>query len=176
MTSRRVSLPPLRFTESGAPLCRWCSGSLPKRRRTWCSDRCVEEYRVRAWPGYARKRVYARDRGVCAVCMVDAAKERRRWRRVERRCGDPTLHLRERWPSYERTWWEADHIIAVAEGGGACGLENLQTLCYRCHRVKTRLQTIARRTNGTRPRDVARISQSKGSERLDLRTLDCSAR
>lgn len=33
--------------------------------------------------------------------------------------------------------WEADHIVPVVEGGGACGLEGLRTLCYRCHAYET---------------------------------------
>jgi hypothetical protein len=33
--------------------------------------------------------------------------------------------------------WQADHIHPVAEGGGGCGLENIQTLCSRCHKRKT---------------------------------------
>jgi len=38
-----------------------------------------------------------------------------------------------------RRWlWEADHIIAVVEGEGECDLENIQTLCLRCHCKKTK--------------------------------------
>ena len=33
--------------------------------------------------------------------------------------------------------WDADHIVPVVEGGGECELENLRTLCLRCHRVET---------------------------------------
>jgi len=33
--------------------------------------------------------------------------------------------------------WAADHIIEVADGGGECGLDNYQTLCWNCHRLKT---------------------------------------
>lgn len=33
--------------------------------------------------------------------------------------------------------WEMDHIVPVVEGGGGCGLENLRTLCLRCHRDAT---------------------------------------
>lgn len=40
----------------------------------------------------------------------------------------------------EGFWWQADHIVPVAEGGGACGLENLQTLCTPCHKAKTAAQ------------------------------------
>ena len=37
-----------------------------------------------------------------------------------------------------RHLWEADHVVPVIEGGGACGLDNLQTLCVPCHRAATR--------------------------------------
>lgn len=39
------------------------------------------------------------------------------------------------------TWphlWEADHIVPVVEGGGACGLDGLRTLCRQCHVAETR--------------------------------------
>jgi len=37
----------------------------------------------------------------------------------------------------EGDFWQADHILAVAEGGGGCGLENLRTLCTPCHKIET---------------------------------------
>ncbi len=33
--------------------------------------------------------------------------------------------------------WEMDHVVPVSEGGGACGLDNLRTLCWRCHTKET---------------------------------------
>lgn len=36
--------------------------------------------------------------------------------------------------------WEADHIFPVYKGGGGCTLENFQTLCYWCHKGKTKLK------------------------------------
>ena len=36
-----------------------------------------------------------------------------------------------------KSLWDADHILAVAEGGGECDLENLRTLCLLCHRSQT---------------------------------------
>lgn len=33
--------------------------------------------------------------------------------------------------------WDADHIQAVVEGGGECGLDNYRTLCCRCHKDET---------------------------------------
>lgn len=40
--------------------------------------------------------------------------------------------------------WQADHIKPVAEGGGSCGLENIQTLCTPCHKRKTAEQARRR--------------------------------
>jgi 5-methylcytosine-specific restriction endonuclease McrA len=37
-------------------------------------------------------------------------------------------------------FWEADHIVPVAEGGGESSLDNFQTLCTPCHAKKTRQQ------------------------------------
>jgi 5-methylcytosine-specific restriction endonuclease McrA len=41
-------------------------------------------------------------------------------------------------PYKRSTWWDADHIVPVVEGGGECGLENYRTLCVPCHRKVTR--------------------------------------
>jgi hypothetical protein len=36
-----------------------------------------------------------------------------------------------------RTLWDADHLVALEEGGTSA-LENVQTLCWVCHKAKTR--------------------------------------
>ena len=46
-------------------------------------------------------------------------------------------------PSHPLLWsylqfWEADHINAVSEGGGECGLDNYRTLCVPCHKKVTK--------------------------------------
>lgn len=40
--------------------------------------------------------------------------------------------------------WNADHIVPVFRGGGACGLENLRTLCTPCHADVTKQQARER--------------------------------
>lgn len=57
---------------NGRRLCRWCGVEVPKGRQTWCSDACVQEYMIRRDAGSLRRAVWARDRGVCAVCGLDA--------------------------------------------------------------------------------------------------------
>src|SRR6266853_983675 len=56
---------------NGRNLCRWCNLEVPKGRLTFCSDWCVDEWRLRTDPGYLRQRVLDRDKGVCAVCRID---------------------------------------------------------------------------------------------------------
>src|SRR6202789_1431988 len=68
----RTSRQSLPIGPNGLPLCRWCELEiLAKRRRTFCSDYCVHQWRLRTDPGYLRDQVFARDRGICAACQAD---------------------------------------------------------------------------------------------------------
>lgn len=134
---RRVALP---TGPQGLPLCRWCELEiLARRRRTFCSDFCVHQWRLRSDPGYLREQVFRRDGGRCAGCGADtvaiyAALQRARGAARAaglRFYGMETITSR-------RTLWDADHSIPVVEGGGLCDLDNLRTLCLPCHREATR--------------------------------------
>lgn len=129
--------------------CRWCGEKIPKgRRRTFCSDYCVHEYKIRSNYNYAREQVYIRDKGICAKCGVstDALKSKleQEAKMLEVKSGKNYMLIwrelakEHGMPDPSRTWWEADHIVAIAEGGGLGGLETYQTLCYKCHQEKTK--------------------------------------
>ena len=121
----------------GRALCRWCSLEVPARRFTFCSDWCVHEWRLRTDPGYLRDQVFLRDRGICAICRVDA---RSAYFELKRSRGTHRLKLLARWGLKRinrKTLWDADHILPVVEGGGECDLDNLRTLCLICHRAQT---------------------------------------
>jgi 5-methylcytosine-specific restriction endonuclease McrA len=122
---------------NGRNLCRWCNLEVPSGRRTFCSEWCVNEWRLRTNPGYLREQVFERDRGVCALCRIDCVAELRRLKRLRadrRRAAWAAWGLK---PRDRVSLWDADHILAVVEGGGECDLSNIRTLCIRCHRSVT---------------------------------------
>ena len=139
---------------NGRGICRWCSLEVPPRRYTFCSAFCVHEWKLRTQPGYVREKVLERDRGICSACRVDtlAASRQLRFSRGARR-----KELLAHWGLRTRTrksLWDADHIVPVAEGGGECDLDNIRTLCLRCHRAATlelRRRMRRRSTPATHP-------------------------
>jgi len=61
-------------------------------------------------------------------------------RRVRYSRGQRRATLLASWGLKARTrksLWDADHIVPVAEGGGECDVDNIRTLCLRCHREAT---------------------------------------
>jgi len=131
----------LQLGPNNLPLCRWCDLEiLAKRRRTFCSDYCVHQHRLRTDPGYLRDQVFARDRGICALCGADTVAifaALRRARGKARAAGLSFYGMAS--ITARRSLWDADHILPVAEGGGQCDLDNIRTLCLPCHREVTAL-------------------------------------
>ena len=133
-------------TEEGLPCCRWCGKGVKPPKRTMCSPECVHELRLRMGGRYLRDCVYSRDKGVCSICMIDTKKTATS---ILSKSGDDKLnHMKEFSISPKRKiWikkhggglWDADHIVPVKEGGGLCGLDNLRTLCIKCHKNETKI-------------------------------------
>jgi len=142
---------------NGRGVCRRCGVEVPKGRRTFCSEDCVREWRITSDPAYASGQVFLRDHGVCCRCGRDMEAAKRELDLLMRGTSDrhggdvwhnyylrnffnvvrpPDPTVGDGWSNPDR-WWEAHHKVAVVEGGGACGLDGFETLCYRCHRVET---------------------------------------
>lgn len=130
---------PSRRGPHGGFQCRWCKCEVLPPKRTYCSDECVHEWNLRSDVGYLRSQLMLRDKGVCASCGVDTLKLRRAlWELpVEERVRVGVEHGVDAYRAERLMLWEADHIVAVKDGGGLSGLANFQTLCIRCHRAKT---------------------------------------
>lgn len=150
---------------NGRRLCRWCGVEVPKGRRTFCSDECVHEWRLRSDTRYLRDKTFERDQGVCAVCGLDTVAAQRTLSELRRQAHrevpyDSSIYKSgperraamearlsellveagmrpEIPPDYRNTLWDADHIVPVVEGGGECDLSNIRTLCWWCHKDVT---------------------------------------
>ena len=132
--------------EEGYRCCRYCSGSVKPPKRTFCSADCVHQYRLRSSGSYLRQQVYLRDRGVCAICGQDTKELAKQLSLLN--TTDPARDLLLQQNNIHKTrkikarkngggLWDADHILPVRDGGGVCGLENIRTLCIKCHKIIT---------------------------------------
>lgn len=139
--------------------CAYCGGGLssashlPGVSSTYCSRECADQGRLKRGIGnQLRKQVFALEGGVCSLCGVDCHALYTRVRALEpaerlNALCNANWKLPRSAKSLERLlknpregdFWQADHILAVAEGGGSCGLENLRTLCVPCHAGKSNI-------------------------------------
>ena len=73
---------------NGRALCRNCGSEVPKGRRTFCGEGCVDDWAASYSPTLMRQRVFRRDKGICALCGIDATKLgmalNTEWRRIKR--------------------------------------------------------------------------------------------
>lgn len=139
MSTRRYSTkPPLVKGPNGRWLCRCgCLNECQPPRRTFFSDNCVHTYLLRRSGSYLRKCVRQRDRGICVNCKLDCCKLRREYRTAKKNGDSASVRrLKAAYPRFKpnRSYWEAHHIKAVADGGGELvDLGGIQTLCVACH-------------------------------------------
>eukprot|EP00559_Dactyliosolen_fragilissimus_P005494 CAMPEP_0184872242 /NCGR_PEP_ID=MMETSP0580-20130426/41171_1 /TAXON_ID=1118495 /ORGANISM="Dactyliosolen fragilissimus" /LENGTH=1184 /DNA_ID=CAMNT_0027375001 /DNA_START=422 /DNA_END=3976 /DNA_ORIENTATION=- len=140
--------------------CAWCAKPLSDAAKcrgvqsTYCSQKCAEEGRLKRGGIYASSKIRAQlfdlEKGICQMCNIDAnalflrikvlqpperlnALCNAKWSLPKCRSALERLLLDPK----EFDFWQADHHIAVSEGGGGCGLENIRTLCTLCHREET---------------------------------------
>jgi 5-methylcytosine-specific restriction endonuclease McrA len=146
---------------------------VPKRRRTFCSDDCVHQWRLRSDPGYLRDQVLKRDRGVCKSCRIDTVVAQGILKRSRGATRQRLLNYWDLASFTGRSLWEADHITPVVEGGGECDLSNLRTLCLRCHRMAT----LGLRLRRAEARQLARLAQraEERPARLQLAAVSVEA-
>ena len=119
--------------------CSWCGGGLSRASRiaqsVYCSQECAETGRLRRGGMYAscriRDQVFALEGGVCQICSIDAhalflrVKSLHPAQRLSALC-NTNFKLPKSAKALERLlqdpteglFWQADHIQAVAEGGG----------------------------------------------------------
>ena len=128
----------------GRRYCAWCNQrETPSGRHKYCSDECSFSCTLFCVPcgydgfGY----LFNLQKGYCRHCNHD-------WlqyynsdfylkRYVEGKGWFNPFHLKDRIPQEFKP--EMDHIIPVACGGPILGHDNIQLICYTCHKVKTKI-------------------------------------
>ena len=131
--------------ENGFTCCRWCGKGVKPPRRTMCSPECVHELQLRTNGRYLRDCVYQRDKGICQICNIDTKKIAKTVLQLKTKEKEDFLKYhnislkRKIWKrKHGGGLWDADHIIPVKNGGGMCGLDNIRTLCIKCHKIVTK--------------------------------------
>ncbi len=163
---------------NGENLCRWCKSEVKPPKRTFCGNpECLHQWKIRSDGGYAREQVYQRDRGVCASCKLDTDALKALLYKVRTQKGESTYlqllnYYKEQFGfNFDVTthFWESDHIKPVAEGGGSCGLDNLQTLCRVCHKHKTfkQFQRSRRKRTVNEYRAIQRAKQNRAYKEFE---------
>lgn len=114
--------------------------------------------------------MFERDKGICALCGTDTeALSKELINRFRDLPGvlERNRELRRLGYNPGQSFWEADHIVPVVEGGGECGLDNYRTLCVPCHKQVTqelRSRLAAQNKN--------QIELFEGGEPIDTRRSD----
>jgi len=146
---------PTKRDVNGKLLCSVCGKPLTKGLRRYCSQECTDICYVATMPSYARGKVFQRDKGVCSNCGCDTEKLKKILRKARYDDGWASLGwhdigvIKNEMGFTADHFWEMDHILPVVEGGGLCGMDNLQTLCVPCHRAETK-ELAARRAAAKR--------------------------
>jgi len=168
--------------------CAYCGGNLSSVSRlpgvssTYCSRECADQGRIKrgGFGNQLRAQVFALEGGVCRICGVNGhalftrVKALEPAERLNALC-NANWKLPKSAKALERLlqnpregdFWQADHILAVAEGGGSCGLENLRTLCVPCHSVETE------KLHGRLKLQRANVTEDESStkKQADIRTM-----
>lgn len=96
---------------------------LPNMRKVYCSDACREEYWIRHDWSWLRGKILKKANYTCSKCGFK-----------------PKVHERhgyEFWHEYRSL--VVDHIVPIALGGEEFDESNLQVLCAKCDKKKTRI-------------------------------------
>ena len=121
------------------------------------AEACAAAFATAARQQSARRLLFERDLGVCAQCGLDAHGLFKRLQalptegeRLQLLMSSSFWTLTDRLRRMltapkEGDFWEADHVVAVADGGGESSLDNFQTLCVPCHAKKTKADGARKR-------------------------------
>lgn len=146
----------------------------------YCSRQCWVEDKIRgAFQSRAiRHELFSVEHGICQLCRLDAHALYERVRALTPPERYQVLLASRFVPKgavlddpKEEHFWQADHILAVAEGGGQCSLANFRTLCTPCHltetaRLRDRLSAHRRSATAAGTRSLHELFKKASKDKL----------
>lgn len=163
-TKRVYHLSSLKLPEGLKKKCVWCLGELVGLQRRWCSDaECVNSALAWANPQkeYGLGVLLLRQNFKCKHCDFDYGAI------VESMYTGPKIpyglkECKDTWRTTFSYWLvsklkeymhanlperkpEVDHIVPIYKGGLSLSVDNLQCICYTCHKVKTKVDLSGKR-------------------------------
>ena len=128
------------------------------RTRNYCEDHdCMDLYKFNSWHG-VRIRAFKRDNHTCVKCGKQPKKKE--YKSELQKDG-----------SYKYFWIKTnkpdssqligDHIIPIALGGEEFNIDNVQTLCIECNKIKTKQDA----------KDIAKQRRKEKLEAIGQKTL-----
>jgi 5-methylcytosine-specific restriction protein A len=96
---------------NGFRLCRQCGTECDSKRKTFCAQPCVEQWKLERWPAVQRCAVEERDRGVCQRCGLCIGRIEDRAKALHKRLA--RLTYGRRWPQSAPE--QAERDLARAE-------------------------------------------------------------
>jgi 5-methylcytosine-specific restriction endonuclease McrA len=117
-----------------------------KRRKDWtcCSKKCSEAYQqtFHSWQIF-KHIAFKRDKYTCVKCGFICPKDK--YPKYPRELDEKGELVYEYSENYNTREIVADHIMPIAIGGEEYDINNIQTLCLKCNKFKTKkdMQKIA---------------------------------
>lgn len=162
-TKRIFHLSSIKLPEGLKKVCVWCLGPLVGQQRRWCGDDCVQA--AQAWGSpqkeYGLGQLLFRQNFKCNICAFDFGSI------VETMYQAPKIpygmkEAKDNWRTVFSYWvmvrlkeymhahdaahrLEVDHVIPIYKGGLSLDIDNLQCICYTCHKVKTKVDLSGKR-------------------------------
>lgn len=121
----------------GKPKDEWTRSTRWKCCSTDCTNKYVQDYTYYGWPDL-RMKAFKRDKFICVKCgqkpkpmqyEYDISQEKYLWKEIP---------LEEATEHDYATMLIGDHIHPIALGGDEWSLDNVQTLCKECNKLKTK--------------------------------------
>ena len=117
---------------------------------SYCSFACKKQMMIKTSGSCIRREIFKLEKGVCQICHRNMHELYCRIRRLDKpdrlqellrngfAISTKAKKLSILNDPKEGDFWQPDHIVPVAEGGGECDMSNIRTLCTPCHINETK--------------------------------------